>query len=960
MSDIWIKTSNTGTTRWRKATSIHIKRFSGATTKWFAAKVVWIKNTSQGWLRVWPTSGVFPLTDPYITTTASGSTPLYGNNTVGANNVVRIGTTYYGRNGTWDPNGFSISSYNYLWPYYSTSVAADSYDQLGNLGSGVFSSPSNALTISTFANAAAADGNYISFRITANASNSLYSNTADSKDSYGKIRVIRRTPINTTFVLNGTASVGSTLSVGSSWNTTEAYKPDAARNTIYWYKSSSNTSIYNGQGRTQITSANGSYSYVVQPADLGSYIIAEETAFNTGSDYDIGVGLFTNGLNQVTAVSAIVVTGLSAPTSTSISSMSRLNNTTVRAVIDSSGGSGPYYQQFWTTASSAPNPENRYDAASTTSTVTEDYTFNAGSTYYFYIRSSSENLGNTTTNGTGTSGTYSAYGPSTGAASYAFVQASGSPSISGNTTVGSTLTLTTSPSGSPSAQVNSIIWRRADGGAGGNSFTAGSVLQSGGTTYTIDSPVVAYSSVGYAIRAEVVYNNGLGVNAAISSNSLVVTSSNLTAPTISSVTVGNIGGPVSVSFTGGSGPSYQAFWWGTATAPTASVTPDATGSSSPLTDSTGPSSTATQYMYVRSVLTAAETSIGPSTLASPWSSGVGFSMTQPAPTNATAPTLTPTSISVGTLLTAGVGTWNNTPTSYDIRIYRGTAGVLTSETLVASGTSTSLTYTITQADYDSGQRYFRTYVNATNSGGSSGFIAGQERGPIATPVVAPTGGAVSISTNTGNYNVGSIITYSTTGWANTPTSYSLRLYNGTNPVLTSDLLRASTSSTSGTYTIVSGDVPNYFKAFATASNSAGTSTEASSAQVGPAVAVTTVPGIVTSFTATSSLASTTLSWNATWSEPSSNGGATITSYNVFVERGSSSSGPWSAATTSISTTSGGTYSGAYTSLSPYSTVNATTPKTIYGRVTSTTSTWIRVYVAAVNSVGTGSTTTAVG
>ena len=107
--------------------------------------------------------------------------------------------------------------------------------------------------------------------------------------------------------------------------------------------------------------------------------------------------------------------------------------------------------------------------------------------------------------------------------------------------------------------------------------------------------------------------------------------------------------------------------------------------------------------------------------------------------------------------------------------------------------------------------------------------------------VAPSGGTVSISTDTGNYNVGSIITYSTSGWADTPTSYSLRLYNGTNPVLTSDPLRASTSSASGTYTIVAGDVPNYFKAFATASNSAGTSTEASSTQVGPAVSSFVVP-----------------------------------------------------------------------------------------------------------------------
>jgi len=114
-----------------------------------------------------------------------------------------------------------------------------------------------------------------------------------------------------------------------------------------------------------------------------------------------------------------------------------------------------------------------------------------------------------------------------------------------------------------------------------------------------------------------------------------------------------------------------------------------------------------------------------------------------APTNATIPTLSPTSISVGTQLSAGIGTWNNSPTSYDIRIYRGTANVGTFETLVASrsGSSTAnLTYTVTQADYDSGERYFRTFVDASNSGGSSGLIAGQERGPISQPFTPPSSG----------------------------------------------------------------------------------------------------------------------------------------------------------------------------------------------------------------------------
>ena len=129
----------------------------------------------------------------------------------------------------------------------------------------------------------------------------------------------------------------------------------------------------------------------------------------------------------------------------------------------------------------------------------------------------------------------------------------------------------------------------------------------------------------------------------------VVTSANqqaatLTAPTITSVTPGPQGGAVTVNYTGGSGPFYQAYWSTSATAPTGQVTPDASGSSSSsLTDSTGPSSTATNYMYVRSVSTQAETSVGPSSLASSWSAGVQFNMTSTAVSQNTAPTATATS-----------------------------------------------------------------------------------------------------------------------------------------------------------------------------------------------------------------------------------------------------------------------------------------------------------------------------
>jgi hypothetical protein len=246
---------------------------------------------------------------------------------------------------------------------------------------------------------------------------------------------------------------------------------------------------------------------------------------------------------QTTSTSLVVAAALTAPTSTSIVSMSRLNDTTVRAVIGSSGGSGPYYQLWWVTSSTAPSSESRYDAASTTSTVTEDFGFNAGSTYYFYIRSSSENLGNTTTNGTGTAGTFSAYGPTTGAAFYTFVSPSGATSsVSGSSAVGSTLTLTAnSPtSAAPAASMTSIVWVVNDGGFGGNSFTGGSVLQNGGTTFVIPQYLYgSVSSVGYSIRAEVTWNNGVGSQTA-----------NSTATAVTAAAVAPSGGSVTLSPSG--------------------------------------------------------------------------------------------------------------------------------------------------------------------------------------------------------------------------------------------------------------------------------------------------------------------------------------------------------------------------------------------------------------------------
>jgi hypothetical protein len=104
----------------------------------------------------------------------------------------------------------------------------------------------------------------------------------------------------------------------------------------------------------------------------------------------------------------------------------------------------------------------------------------------------------------------------------------------------------------------------------------------------------------------------------------------LTAPTITSVTSGAEYGPVTVYFTGGSGPNYQLYWTTGLPDTIAPVAFDASSSSSPITDNTGPGPASSNpwFAYVRSVSSLSETSVGPSNLASDWSAGYQFTVTQ--------------------------------------------------------------------------------------------------------------------------------------------------------------------------------------------------------------------------------------------------------------------------------------------------------------------------------------------
>lgn len=279
-SDIFIKTPSGWTAGLAK--SIFIKT---ASATWSAAKSIFL-FFDAGWTKVWPLSGVYPTRNPFISTTSS-STEL-SNAT-----VLRVGTTYRGNRGTWNPNGYTISSYQYKWVGYSYQDPGDlttNYDPSMTTLSGT----TNDFTI-TGANY---DRSWITFFVTAKASGgTAYDGSAESFRYY----VVRQKP---RIASGGTPSfnitspkVGDTISYSSSWDLSDAYRPEALRSTIVWYKNSTSTTT--GGTSVQV----GGYSYIVKETDADNYIYAKETTFNSGSDYELGD---TVGVSETVITSAPV------------------------------------------------------------------------------------------------------------------------------------------------------------------------------------------------------------------------------------------------------------------------------------------------------------------------------------------------------------------------------------------------------------------------------------------------------------------------------------------------------------------------------------------------------------------------------------------------------------------------------------------------------------------------------
>jgi uncharacterized repeat protein (TIGR02543 family) len=187
-------------------------------------------------------------------------------------------------------------------------------------------------------------------------------------------------------------------------------------------------------------------------------------------------------------------TNFSTTSSVSLSSVSYNGSGTF--TVNVSGG-GPYYQIFWNTSSGTPTG-TYYDAAGTSTSISESLTPTAGYSYYFWARSSTQYIASTTQSGNGTSGTYTDYvGPYTiRLVSYDYNGGSGTTSLH----VVSDGSYTTLPSPSSRTGYTFNGWYTASSG--------GTYVGGGGSSYYVSSTLTLYAQWTADTYAVTYYNNG--------------------------------------------------------------------------------------------------------------------------------------------------------------------------------------------------------------------------------------------------------------------------------------------------------------------------------------------------------------------------------------------------------------------------------------------------------------------
>lgn len=578
--------------------------------------------------------------------------------------------------------------------------------------------------------------------------------------------------------------------------------------------------IYYGDGTDSGYLPVGEYSYGTSNP---SFSITKQYTSN-GEYYPY---IITMPDYQTTSTSLVVAAALNPPTSVTVSSVSRYDDNSVLVTLSHSGGSGPYYQMYWVNSASSPTTAS-YDAAGSGSTISDTIPASNNYTAYFYVRSSTENLGTTFTSGSGTAGTYSNYSSLSPNPSYTFLQPSGSVSVSPSSgTAGTTqFTATPSVSASPSAQI-SYQWQYFEGGA------FGWVAIGGATSSTYTPPSNYVSLYGSNLRCQITANNGVGTQLVTTAAATVsAAATKLATPTNVSASDTRTDG-IQVSWTNVSNASTYGVWWGGV--PSYDSSPDFGGpnnnggktiTSSPFLDDGAP--VGSRNYYVQAFPLTSSTSF----LKSDWSAGdSGTRLAAPVKLS------TPTGVNASDNRTDGVlVTWNAVSGAAYYGIWWGGAPGYDSNPDFGgpnsnggwNGSGTSFLDTTISAG-GSRDYYVQAYASGNPTGTKSDW-GGPNNGTrtSSTPATAPG----TPGTPTNGWTGGTSYPFSWTapsagtvtgGGAATITNYSMRIYEATNSSGTGATLISTfnTGSSSPSYTYTSPNAALYYAASVAAINSAG-------------------------------------------------------------------------------------------------------------------------------------------